>query len=180
MNKFKLDTLTNVGFLVPWLFAADVMGGIIMLVAGIALAVSSGLFHHVETPWALEWDKWATITFVLATTVVVWSGIMGAYAYTALLLVPVYSVAGPMTEAEIQPTWNTHVGVWAGLGMVGVAIVSGWWVLAPLSCFLGFAGSALLLDHSQDSLSHALSHLWAALAAASALVVLTPTLFPYF
>lgn len=170
------DTWTNIAFLVPWLFAPDVPTAAVMGVVGLNLAWASSAFHFVEDPWTLGVDKWATVSFTVALTACIWSLIMGGYAWTVLALIPVY-----FPFREILPPrgyWWVHVAAWGGASLLGVALISGWWATVPLAFFAAFGGSVLFFDHRQDSLSHALSHVWAALAAATGLAVLTTAFFP--
>jgi len=133
-------------------------------VAGLFLALGSGVFHATYDRWAQRLDVTGVMTYVAAAVAV----ILAQWTVWAYVLVPLAA----MVYWDIAWEMNSfyHVPAWAAVGLTALGIQVGAWVLVPAGLFL-CAGIVKVREPDSDSALHSLWHVLSAAAVAGVLWV---------
>jgi hypothetical protein len=139
--------------------------GVVVGIAGIALAIGSAVYHATYERWAQRLDMTGVMTYVSAAVAV----ILSQWTVWAYLLVPTAAVVYWCWTWEIDS--HIHVPVWATMGLIALGVQQGVWMLVPGSFFLA-AGIVKICEPGSDHWLHSLWHGLSAMVVAMMLWIL--------
>lgn len=157
---------SNLGYLVPSLFAPEPLGAALVGMAGMLLCLGSAAYHATYARWAQRLDVVGMLTFVpavVATIAAPWS----PWVYAG---VPLASAFYWLYAGRIDSFY--HVPAWVLLGSVLLAVQTGWRALLPAGLFVLAGIVRVWIEPDSDSWWHSIWHLLGAGAALAALALL--------